>query len=175
MVYFVECQEFFRQNASFAIERCVDRIDIRILEALQRDSRPAIADLADTIGLSASACHRRVRALEEAGMIRGYVAELDADKLGIGLHAFVEISLASQSRASLDAFEAAVGRYDDILECYLMAGAADYMLRVAASNLADFDDIHRRCLAQLPGVSSMRTSFSIRRIKRWAGYRLARA
>lgn len=157
------------------IKTGMDRIDIKILEALQRDSRPAIAELAVLVGLSSSACHRRVRALEDAGMIRGYVAELDAEKLGISLHAFVEISLASQSRASLEAFESAVERYDDILECYLMAGAADYMLRVAASNLANFDDIHRRCLAQLPGVSSMRTSFSIRRIKRWAGYRLARS
>ena len=152
----------------------MDRFDIALLEALQRDSRQSIGALSDAIGLSPSACHRRIKALEEGGAIQGYVAVLDAAGLGFALNAFIEISLLTQSRQSLDAFEEAVQRYDEILECHLMAGAADYMLRIAASNLAEFDDIHRRCLAALPGVSSMRTAFSIRPIKRWAGFPLER-
>ena len=148
----------------------MDRMDIRLIKALQGDSRQSIAELAERIGMSSSACHRRMRALETSGVITGYVAALDPQRLGLGIQAFVEISLVDQSRNSLDQFETAVARYDDILECHLMSGNADYMLRVAAADLADFDHIHRNCLSQLPGVASMQTSFSIRPIKKWTGY-----
>lgn len=153
----------------------MDRSDVALLEALQADSRLSIAELADRVGLSSSACHRRMKALEEQGVIERYVARLNPARLGLGLHAFIEISLTSQSQESMDRFEGAVGRFDDILECHLMSGAADYILRVAAANLDDFDTIHRNCLARLPGVSAMRTSFSIRRIKDWAGYPVRQA
>jgi Lrp/AsnC family leucine-responsive transcriptional regulator len=146
------------------------RSDVRLLEALQADSRRSIVELAELAGLSSSACHRRIRALEQQGVISGYGARLDPARLGLGLHAFVEISLTSQSRENMDAFEQAVARFDDILECHLMSGTADYLLRVAASSLQDFDGIHRNCLARLPGVSAMRTSFTIRPIKAWGGY-----
>jgi DNA-binding Lrp family transcriptional regulator len=86
------------------------------------------------------------------------------------MEVFVEITLTSQSREAMERFERAVGDFDDILECHLMSGAADYQLRVAASDLDHYDRIHRDCLARLPGVSSMRTSFSLRRIKRFQGY-----
>ena len=150
----------------------MDRLDIALLEALQSDSRRSMADLGDSIGLSSSACHRRIKALEEAGVIAGYAARLDATALGLSLHAFVEISLTSQSRETMDKFEAAVADFREILECHLMAGQADYLLRVAAADLNGFDTIHRDCLARLPGVSAIRTSFAIRRIRDWQGYRL---
>jgi Lrp/AsnC family leucine-responsive transcriptional regulator len=150
----------------------VDRLDIAILEALQNDSRRSMADLGDRIGLSASACHRRIKAMEEAGLIAGYVARLDPKALGLDLQAFVEISLTSQSREIMDRFERAVADFPEILECHLMAGQADYLLRVAAADLKGFDAIHRDCLARLPGVSAIRTSFAIRRIRDWQGYRL---
>ena len=137
---------------------------------LQRDSRISLAELAERAGMSQSAAHRRVRSLEEAGVIAGYGARLDPSSLGLDLHVFVEISLTSQSQQAMDAFERAVAGFDDILECHLMSGQADYLLRVAAANLQEYDSIHRNCLARLPGVSAMRTSFSIRRIKDWAGY-----
>lgn len=152
----------------------MNRSDILLLEALQVDSRQSIADLAAHSGMSTSACHRRIRALEEQGLIAGYGARLSPTALGLGLHAFVEISLTSQSRESMDAFEAAVTRFDEILECHLMSGAADYLLRIAAEDLDDFDHIHRNCLARLPGVSAMRSSFAIRRIKAWNGYPVRR-
>jgi len=148
----------------------MDRIDRNLLDALQRDSSRSIADLAEQVSLSPSAAHRRIKALEEQGLIAGYAARLDARALGLTVEVFVEITLTSQSREAMDRFERAVGDFDDILECHLMSGSADYLLRVAAADLADYDAIHRECLARLPGVSAMRTAFSLRPIKRMAGY-----
>jgi DNA-binding Lrp family transcriptional regulator len=150
----------------------MDRFDVALLEALQDDSRQSMQALGDRIGLSASACHRRIRALEEAGMIAGYAARLDPDAMGLALLAFVEMSLTSQSREAMVRFEAAVAEFPEILECHLMAGQADYLLRVAAADLKGFDAIHRDCLARLPGVAAIRTSFAIRRIRDWRGYRV---
>ncbi len=152
----------------------MNRADVALLEALQQDSSRSIADLAERVGMSASACHRRIKALEEAGVITGYAAQVDPRRLGLQLAAFVEITLTSQSREAMDRFEAAVQDFDDILECHLMSGAADYLLRVSAADLDQYDRIHRDCLARLPGVSSMRSSFAIRRIKRWHGYPVPR-
>jgi DNA-binding Lrp family transcriptional regulator len=148
----------------------MDRADLALLDALQRDSSRSIAELAESSGMSSSACHRRIKALEASGAIAGYAAQLDPQRLGLKLLAFVEITLTSQSREAMDRFEAAVGDYDDILDCHLMSGQADYLLRVAAADLEQYDRIHRDCLARLPGVSAMRSAFAIRRIKRWRGY-----
>jgi DNA-binding Lrp family transcriptional regulator len=152
----------------------MDRGDLVLLEALQRDSSRSIADLAEATGMSTSACHRRIKSLEAAGLIVGYSARLDPQRLGLKLLAFVEITLTSQSREAMDRFEAAVGDFEDILDCHLMSGNADYLLRVAAADLDQYDRIHRDCLARLPGVSSMRSAFAIRRIKQWSGYPVPR-
>lgn len=148
----------------------MDRADRALLAALQADSSRSIAELAALVNLSPSACHRRIRALEEQGLIMGYAARVDAKRLGLSVEVFVEITLTSQTREAMERFERAVGDFNDILECHLMSGAADYQLRVAAADLDHYDRIHRDCLARLPGVSSMRTSFSLRRIKRFEGY-----
>jgi DNA-binding Lrp family transcriptional regulator len=148
----------------------MDRADLALLDALQRDSSRSIAELAEAAGMSSSACHRRIKALEASGAIAGYAAQLDPQRLGLKLLAFVEITLTSQSREAMDRFEAAVQDMGDILDCHLMSGQADYLLRVAAADLEQYDRIHRDCLAQLPGVSAMRSAFAIRRIKRWRGY-----
>ena len=148
----------------------MDRADIALIEALQRDSSRSIADLAEATALSPSACHRRIHALQAQGIISGYSARIDPARLGLTMLVFVEITLTSQSREAMDSFEGAVGDFDDILECHLMSGSADYLLRVAAADLAQYDRIHRECLARLPGVSAMRSSFSLRQIKRFAGY-----
>lgn len=147
-----------------------DRGDAALLALLQRDSSRSIAELAADAGLSPSSCQRRIKALEAAGVIHGYHARLDPARIGLDLQALVEISLTSQNRDVLERFEAAVMRYDEILECDLMAGHADYVLRIAARDLQHFDDIHRNCLSQLPEVAAMRTYFAIRTIKRWSGY-----
>lgn len=143
----------------------MDRIDGGILRRLQRDSAIPVSELANAVGLSASACHRRIKLLEEDGVIEGYAARINRAKLGLKIMVFVEIALTSQSQDVLDAFEQAVLRYEDILECHLTTGEADYLLRIAARDVADYDGIHRNCLAKLPGVSSMRTSFILRSIK----------
>ena len=148
----------------------MDRADAAVLEALQADSALSIAELAEKVALSPSACHRRIKALEQVGIIAGYGARLDPRKLGLTIEVFVEITLNSHSREAMDRFEQVVADFDDILECHLMSGSADYILRVAAADLAHFDAIHRDCLARLPGVSSMRSSFSLRRIKQMRGY-----
>jgi Lrp/AsnC family leucine-responsive transcriptional regulator len=148
----------------------MDRNDVLILEALQKDSSRSIAELAELAGVSPSACHRRIKALEASGVITGYGAQVDPQKLGLKMQAFVEITLTSQSREAMERFERAVADFDEILDCHLMAGHADYLLRVAARDLDQYDRIHRDCLAALPGVSSMRSAFAIRRIKRWSGY-----
>ncbi|MCT2399249.1 Lrp/AsnC family transcriptional regulator [Novosphingobium mangrovi (ex Huang et al. 2023)] len=148
----------------------MDRADRALLEALQADSSRSIAELAGCVNLSPSACHRRIKALEEQGLILGYAARVDPRRLGLAVEVFVEITLNSQSREAMDRFERAVCDFDDILECHLMSGTSDYLLRVAAADLDHYDRIHRDCLARLPGVSAMKTSFSLRRIKRFAGY-----
>jgi DNA-binding Lrp family transcriptional regulator len=150
----------------------MDRSDMRILNALQEDSSRSITELAELTGVSKSACHRRIKSLEAAGLIKGYSAQLDPQRLGLKLQSFVEITLTSQSREAMDRFEQSVSEFDDILECYLMSGNADYILRVSAKDLEQFDAIHRNCLSRLPGVSAMRSSFAIRTIKRWRGYPL---
>lgn len=152
----------------------MDRTDRNLLEALQHDSSRSVAELGELVGLSASACHRRIKALEDQGLIAGYAARVDPRRMGLSVEVFVEITLTSQSREAMDRFERAVGDFDEILECHLMSGGADYILRVAATDLADYDSIHRECLARLPGVSAMRSSFSLRRIKRLEGYPVSR-
>ncbi|MCX7282798.1 MAG: Lrp/AsnC family transcriptional regulator [Novosphingobium sp.] len=148
----------------------MDRADFALLDALQKDSAQSIADLADKVALSSSACHRRIKALEAEGVIAGYGARIEPRRLGLTVEVFVEITLTGQSREVMDRFERAVGDFDDILECHLMSGAADYLLRVSARDLEHYDQIHRECLARLPGVATMQTSFSLRRIKQMRGY-----
>lgn len=142
----------------------LDATDRRILKVLQREGRMSNADLSDNVNLSASACHRRVQRLEADGYIKDYVALLDARKLGVPTTVFVEITLQGQADEVLDAFEKGVRRIPDVLECHLMAGSADYLLKVVAENTEDFARIHRQHLARLPGVQGMQSSFALRTV-----------
>ena len=143
----------------------LDPTDRRILEVLQRQGRISNADLAERINLSASACHRRVQRLEDEGYISGYVALLDPRRLGRQTTVFVEITLSGQADEVLDAFERAVARVPEVLECHLMAGSADYLLKVVARDTEDFARIHRKSLATLPGVAQMQSSFALRTVR----------
>lgn len=142
----------------------LDATDRRILQVLQRDGRVSNADLAEQISLSASACHRRVQRLENDGFIAGYVALLNPRKIGKPATVFVEITLNSQSDDVLDAFEKGVARIPDLLECHLMAGNADFLLKLVVEDTEDFARIHRRYLARLPGVAKMQSSFTLRTV-----------
>lgn len=153
-------RELTKDHASMAL----DSTDRRILSALQKQGRMSNADLSEAVHLSPSACHRRVQRLEQAGYIRDYVALLDARKMGVPTTVFVEITLQGQTDEVLEAFEKAVARIPDVLECHLMAGTADYILKVVAEGTEDFARIHRQHLARLPGVAQMQSSFALRTV-----------
>ncbi|CUH53899.1 Lrp/AsnC family transcriptional regulator [Shimia marina] len=142
----------------------LDQTDRRILTVLQKQGRISNAELSEKVNLSPSACHRRVHRLEEDGYIRDYVALLDPRKMDVPTTVFVEITLSGQADEVLDAFEKAVARIPDVLECHLMAGTADYILKVVAQNTDDFARIHRQHLARLPGVAQMQSSFALRTV-----------
>jgi len=147
----------------------LDRIDRNLLRLLQRDSMRSVQELGEQVGLSASACHRRVKALEADGLISGYHAVLSAQRLGFSMTFFIEVSLVGQSEPTLDAFEAAVREVPEILECQLMAGQFDYLLRITCRDHEDFERVHRRLLARLPGVARIHSNMSIRTIKQESG------
>jgi len=142
----------------------LDTMDRRLLAVLQKRGRISNADLADRVNLSASACHRRVQRLETEGYIQGYVALLDPRKMGVPATVFVEITLSTQADEVLEAFETAVCRIPDVLECHLTAGAADYILKIVAEDTEDFARIHRQYLTRLPGVAKMQSSFTLRTV-----------
>lgn len=142
----------------------LDATDRRILSALQKKGRLTNAELSDQVNLSPSACHRRVQRLETEGLIDAYVALLNARKMGRPTTVFVEITLSGQADEVLEAFEREVRKVPDVLECHLMAGTADYLLKVVAENTDDFARIHRQYLARLPGVAQMHSSFALRTV-----------
>ncbi|MGR3550539.1 Lrp/AsnC family transcriptional regulator [Pseudooceanicola sp.] len=142
----------------------LDSIDRKILRVIQKKGRISNADLSEKVGLSPSACHRRVQRLETDGIVRDYVALLDPRTIGLPSTIFVEIKLQGQADEILDAFEAEVKRVPEILECHLMAGTADYMLKVVADSTEDFARIHRQHLSRLPGVQQMQSSFALRTV-----------
>lgn len=142
----------------------LDRIDIAILEALQENGRISNAALAETIGLSQSACSRRLDNLESSGVVRGYHARLSNAALGHTMTAIVHISLSGQFEKSLSEFESAVRRCPNVLSCHLMSGEYDYILRVAAKDLADYERIHKEWLSAMPHVTKINSSFALREV-----------
>ena len=147
----------------------VDAVDRKLLRVLQMDSRKSVQELGEVVGLSASACHRRLKALEERGLIEGYRAMLSAERLGYSMRFFIEVGLISQSETALEAFEAAVQDIPEVLECHLMAGQSDYILRVVCQDHEDFERLHRRLSARLPGVARIHSNMSIRTVKARTG------
>ncbi|WP_417249703.1 Lrp/AsnC family transcriptional regulator [Celeribacter sp.] len=141
----------------------LDEMDRRILRELQRRGRISNADLAVACHISPSACHRRMQRLENEGIIRDYVALLDPRLVDRRSTVFVEVTLDSQADETLAAFERAVRGVEDVLECHLMAGRADYMLKVVASDTEHYARIHRH-LVRLPGVQKMQSSFAMRTV-----------
>ena len=142
----------------------IDATDRRLLTALQKNGRITNAELSEQVNLSPSACHRREQRLEEEGFIASYVALLDARRMGRPTTVFVEITLQGQADEVLDAFEREVAKVPDILECHLMAGTADYLLKILAEDTDDFARIHRQYLSRLPGVAQMHSSFALRTV-----------
>ncbi len=142
----------------------LDRIDRALIRALRRNARITNVALAAEVGLSPSACLRRVQLLEESGAIRGYTVLLGRGA-GEGAHVvIVRISLVRQTEDILNAFEAEVMRHPEIRECYLMTGEEDYLLRLEAESPGDYERIHKEILSRLPGVTRINSSFAIRSV-----------
>ena len=144
----------------------LDRYDRLILEALQQDGRISNVQLAQKVSLSESACLRRVRALEEAGLIDRYAALLNQKRAGLPGNVFVQVGLHREVESDLAAFENAVRGIPEVMECYLMSGEFDYLVRVVVADMADFERIHKETLTRLPGVARVNSSFAIRTVQR---------
>jgi len=146
----------------------LDRIDRTLLTELQRDGRISNRDLAERVHLSESACLRRVRALDETGVIERYAAVVSQAKAGLPGNVFVSITLNRQEQGDLSAFEEAIRRVPEVMECYLMAGPQDYLLRVVVSDPSDFERVHSQHLTRLPGVARVQSSFALRTVRKSA-------
>jgi Lrp/AsnC family leucine-responsive transcriptional regulator len=143
----------------------LDSIDRRILQTLQEDGRLSIAELAEKVGLSPSPCHRRMRLLEERGAIKRYVALLNQHAVGLPVSVFVSIKLESQREDALNRFAKAIAPWPEILECYLMTGPRDYLLRVVVADLEAYEVFLKSKLTRLPGIASMESSFALEQVK----------
>jgi Lrp/AsnC family leucine-responsive transcriptional regulator len=140
-------------------------VDRKILRALQEDGRMTVQALADRVGLSASPCLRRIRQLERAGIIAGYSATVDQKAVGLPVSVFIWIKLERQRSGEIDAFGAAISPWPEVMECYLMTGQFDFLLRVVCADLAAYEQFLRERLTQVEGVASIESSFSLGQVK----------
>lgn len=143
----------------------LEEIDWKLLDLLQRDARLSNQDMAEAVGLSASSCWRRVKALEEAGVIRAYRAEVDAAKAGLGFHALIHITLTRHAREVVERFTAEVMRHDEVLDCFATTGAMDYHLRVLCRDLEAFNAFMERTLFRIEGIHQVQTHLVLRPVK----------
>jgi Lrp/AsnC family leucine-responsive transcriptional regulator len=143
----------------------VDRTDVRILEILQQDGRLSNQEIAERVALSPSPCLRRVRRLEETGVIRQYVALVDPQRIGLGLLAYVSVKLEKRGKMPMDEFKARVQTWQEVVACYAMTGEMDYLLRVHVEDLEHFSRFVMQQLLKQPGVVDVKSSFALERIK----------
>ncbi len=143
----------------------IDAIDRKILTILQKQGRLSMADLAEHVGLSASPCARRIGLLEDAGIIERYVAVVNQRSVGLPVSVFVSIKLASQREEALNAFAKAIAQWPEVLECYLMTGPRDYLLRVVAQDLKSYERFLKQKLTRLDGIASIESSFALEQVK----------
>lgn len=143
----------------------LDSIDRRILDRLQQNGRISNVDLAREVGLSPSPCLRRVRDLEDSGVIDRYVAVLDQRAAGLALSIFVQVTLERQIETALETFERLVADRPEVMECYLMTGDSDYLLRIVVADVAAYEEFLKSHLTRIPGVASIKSSFALNRVK----------
>lgn len=142
----------------------LDATDRALLTLLQGEGRLTNAELAERVGLSPSACHRRVRALEARSVIRGYAALVDPEAVGRGLTVLVLVTLENQRRETMQAFEAGVEQVEEVMDCYLTTGAEDYLLRLMVRDARDYERVHRERLSGLPGVARLVSNIAMRKV-----------
>jgi Lrp/AsnC family transcriptional regulator, leucine-responsive regulatory protein len=143
----------------------LDPIDLRILSELQRDGGLTNVELAKRISLSPSPCLARVKSLEASGVIDRYVAIANAQKIGLGLNVFISISLKEQSKHALAAFEERIAEHDEVMECYLMTGDSDYLIRVVIADIQALEKFILEQLTPIPGIEKIRTSFTLKQVR----------
>src|SRR4029079_19575585 len=143
----------------------LDSIDWKILGLLQADARMANVELARAVGLSTSPCLHRVRALEEAGYISRYVTLLDALRVGLKVSVFIQVTLERQIESALERFENAIRSRPEVMECYLMPGDADYLIRVVVADIQVLEEFILKFLTKLPGVGNIKSSFALKQVK----------
>ncbi|MCA0943085.1 Lrp/AsnC family transcriptional regulator [Yangia mangrovi] len=143
----------------------LDEIDRKLLRELQKNARASHQELSERVGLSASPCARRIRRLEAEGYITGYSARIDEEKLGFGFSVFISVRLDRQIDDRLEAFETEVRRCREIVDCWLMTGSFDYLLRISVRDLTEYERFLTGRLTKLPGVASLESSIPIRRVK----------
>jgi Lrp/AsnC family transcriptional regulator, leucine-responsive regulatory protein len=151
-----------QENSDSLPSTGLDELDASILRYLERNGRATNYEVGEAVGLSASAASRRIQALESAGAIRGYRAEVDDRLLGRRMTIYIRVTLERQSAAVLGAFEAAVRHCNEIVSCHLMAGQYDYMLVARVGGIDDYGRLHQNELSRLPGVTRLETSFALR-------------
>lgn len=143
----------------------LDPIDRRLLALLQENGRVPVTDLAEKAGLTASPCLRRVKLLEQAGIIRGYAALVDQNKVGLPVSVFVSVKMEMQREEALERFEATIRDCPEVVECYLMTGPRDYLLRVVAHDLTAYEYFLKQTLTRIKGVASIESSFALSQVK----------
>jgi Lrp/AsnC family transcriptional regulator, leucine-responsive regulatory protein len=143
----------------------LDLVDIRILNELQNDSSHSNVELAKRVHLSPSPCLMRVKALKDKGVIRNYVALADPKVLGLGLNVFISISLKEQSKEALAEFEKRISEHDEVMECYLMTGDSDYLIRVAVADMAALEKFILEQLTPIAGIEKIRSSFALKQVR----------
>ena len=143
----------------------LDPTDIRILNELQNDSSHSNVELAKRVHLSPSPCLMRVKALKDKGVIRNYVALADPKILGLGLNVFISISLKEQSKEALAKFEERISEHDEVMECYLMTGDSDYLIRVAVADMGALEKFILEQLTPIPGIEKIRSSFALKQVR----------
>ena len=143
----------------------LDAIDRRLLGVLQQNGRIPVTDLAERVGLTTSPCLRRLKNLEQSGIIRGYGAQVDQQKVGLPVSVFISIKLERQREEALERFENAIRKCPEVVECYLMTGTRDYLLRVVAKDLADYERFLKDTLTRIDGVASIESSFALAQVK----------
>lgn len=142
----------------------IDKNDRAILRILQKNGRISVAAIAQMLSISESACRRRIERLENDGIIKNYSCDIDARKLGFGITVFVSISLGVLSDKDLAKFEQAVRAAPEILECWLMTGEADYLMRIGARDMEDLERLHREVLTKLPSLNRVNTAIALRAV-----------
>ncbi len=142
----------------------LDATDLRLLQTMQENARLSNVDLAERVGLSASPCLRRMRQLEDSGVIKGYMTLIDQNMIGLPVSVFISVTLKEQSERALEDFEGRIRALPEVMECYLMTGTADYLLRVVTADLAAYERFLKEHLTRIPVIASIQSSFALKQV-----------